>query len=344
MESVEYEEIVSLRSDGYVTSGISKYIDNGSLNITHSWIYFYLKLGYEAYLNYPGLQIVLSVPSSPTIVNSLISLGGVIASFHDELDEEQNWLEQIRSFPEGVKFKRDDRKKYTYVGLNEEGNPVLEEQVRRSAFDTRAPAKVHLNPGMKPTRYQPIDQLLIPDQYRQAINGYPYFELLQMLQSVLDPERELPESRINIKSSTVTTIDSKARDFLQGITISSGGMDCELSRVLAFRGCSWSVDEGHPNKSKLLKSVEDIVDGESTKLAVLSDVNWHDFHKVPKGSSVVSIYDRRFFNVRSDRVSNLYALATKFYSDEDRRRFKSFKETLVVPSGVEIIEAKMHEQ
>ena len=335
---------INLISNGYVTSGISKHLENSNLDFTQSWIYFYLKLGYEAYLNFPGLQIVLSVPSSPTIVNSLISLGGVIASFHDELEIEQEWLDQIKTFEEGTQLKRDDKKKYTYIGLNEQGNPVLEEKVRRSGFYPRSPQKVILFPGIKVTRYQPTDQALVPDQYRQSSNEYPYFELLKMLQSVLDPERELPESRINIKSSTVTMIDSNARDFLQDVTISAGEMLGELSRVLAFRGCSWSVDEGHPNKSKLLKTGEEIVGVESSKLVVLSDVNWHDFHKVPKGSSVVSIYDRRKYSNKSDRVNSLSNNATKYYTDQDRDSLKSFKEALTIPIGVEIIEAKMRSQ
>ena len=157
-------------------------------------------------MNFPGIQIVLSVPSSPTIVNSLISLGGVIASFHDELDTEQDWLEQIRKCAIGTEFKKNN-KKFTYIGPNTEGNPVLEEQVRRRIFDNRAPQQIYLLPGITVTCYQPIDQTLVPDQYNQAINGYPYFELLRMLQSVIDPERELPDSRINIKSRTVVMID-----------------------------------------------------------------------------------------------------------------------------------------
>jgi len=335
---------INLISNGYVTSGFSKHLENSNLDCTQSWIYFYLKLGYEAYLNFPGLQIVLSVPSSPTITNGLISLGGVIASFHDELEIEQEWLDQIKTFEEGTQLKRDDKKKYTYIGLNEQGNPVLEEQVRRSRFDQRSPQKVILLPGIKATRYQPTDQNLVSDQYRQAINEYPYFKLLSIIQSLLDPKRELPESRINIKSSTVAMIDSKARDALQDITISCGGMVFEFSRVLAFMGCTWSVDEGFPSKSKVLKSGEEIVDGRSTKLTVLSDVNWHDFHKVPKFSSVVSIYDRRSFNVRSDRVNTLSSNATSFYTDQERNSLKSFKEALTIPIGVEIIEAKMRSQ
>jgi hypothetical protein len=341
---VSTEKNITLKSNGYVTSGISKHLENSNFDCTQSWIYFYLKLGYEAYLNFPGLQIVLNVPSSPTIVNSLISLGGVIASFHDELDVEQEWLEQIKDFDIGTKLQRDDKKKYTYIGLNEQGNPVLEEQVRRGGIYPRSPQKVILLPGIKVTRYQPKEQALVSDQYRQAINEYPYFELLRMLQSIIDPKRELPDSRINIKSSTVTMIDSKARDFLQDITISAGEMFCELSRVLAFRGCSWSVDEGNPNKSELLKTGEETTGINSSKLVVLSDVNWHDFHKVPKGSSVVSIYDRRKYSNKSDRVNSLSNNATQYYTDKERETLKSFKENLVIPIGIEIIEAKMKTQ